>query len=130
MASRLSLTWCTEPAVIRADANELEQVVLNLVTNARDALEGLHNPRITLRTRREETRVVLEVCDNGPGVPQDCVSRIFDPFFTTKEVGKGTGLGLSISFGIVTRYGGVPRIPNRKRRRIYNHSAFRDIDAR
>ncbi len=96
----------TAPLAVRADANELEQVVLNLVTNARDALEGHQAPCITLRSRREETRVVLEVCDNGAGVPDECISRIFDPFFTTKEVGKGTGLGLSISFSILARYGG------------------------
>ncbi|HLK57431.1 MAG TPA: PAS domain S-box protein [Chthonomonadaceae bacterium] len=103
----VDLALCAEPAVVCADSNELEQVVLNLVINARDALEGHPDARITLRSRQTEGQVALEVCDNGPGVPQALVSRIFDPFFTTKEAGKGTGLGLSISHNILTRYGGT-----------------------
>jgi PAS domain S-box-containing protein len=103
----VDLELCSEGVEVRADANELEQVVLNLITNARDALAEHPDARITVRSRREAAQVVLEVRDNGPGVPPDHASRIFDPFFTTKEVGKGTGLGLSISYNILTRYGGT-----------------------
>ena len=94
-------------AVVRGDANELEQVFLNLITNARDVLEGRPEPRLTIRSRQDGGRVTLEFRDNGPGVPAAIADRIFDPFFTTKEVGRGTGLGLSISHGIVEKHGGT-----------------------
>jgi PAS domain S-box-containing protein len=103
----VELALCPEPLNVHADASELEQVVLNLVTNARDALEGRPDARITLRSRQEGERILLEVCDNGPGVPQEYINRIFDPFFTTKDIGKGTGLGLSISYNILSRFGGT-----------------------
>jgi PAS domain S-box-containing protein len=95
------------PLEVLADANELEQVVLNLITNARDALENRPDARITLRTHAEDGRIVLEVRDNGTGIPEEFADRILDPFFTTKEAGKGTGLGLSISHNILIRYSGT-----------------------
>ncbi len=101
---------------IWGDRNRLEQILINLILNARDALEeqraGQASPGredlITVRSfrDRETGRVVVTVSDNGPGMSQEVISRIFEPFFTTKEVGKGTGLGLSISYGIVRDYGG------------------------
>jgi histidine kinase len=94
---------------IKGDWGRLEQVIINLVLNARDAIEEkwgekeqCHGERtITMKTREENHRVVLEVCDTGCGVPAGLTDKIFEPFFTTKEVGKGTGLGLSISYGFV-----------------------------
>ncbi|MBA4358729.1 MAG: PAS domain-containing sensor histidine kinase, partial [Desulfovibrio sp.] len=99
---------------ILADPNRLEQVFMNLLLNARDAIEdkcagiacGPRDRRITLRTRARRRTVMAEVADTGVGIPRDIASRIFEPFFTTKQVGKGTGLGLSISYGIVQDYGG------------------------
>ena len=82
------------------EPNKLEQVVLNLVVNARDALNevpGLEHPTITFKLAIQDRELVLEVCDNGCGIPDAIKSKIFDPFFTTKEVGKGTGLGLAVS---------------------------------
>ncbi|BBP44108.1 sensor histidine kinase [Thiosulfativibrio zosterae] len=82
------------------EPNKLEQVVLNLVVNARDALNempALEHPKITFRIAVQESELVLEICDNGCGIPDAIKSKIFDPFFTTKEVGKGTGLGLAVS---------------------------------
>ncbi|MBW1695861.1 MAG: PAS domain S-box protein [Deltaproteobacteria bacterium] len=95
--------------IIWGDWGRLEQVVINLVLNARDAIEEKWDGKepanaqrkITIRTREEKDRVVLEVCDTGTGVPEGLVDKIFEPFFTTKEVGKGTGLGLSISYRFV-----------------------------
>jgi signal transduction histidine kinase len=83
---------------------ELEQVVLNLLVNAVQALEGPGT--VTVRTTSRDDEVVIQVADDGRGIPPDHVERIFDPFFTTKPVGVGTGLGLSISHEIVRRHGG------------------------
>ncbi len=86
---------------IQGHGSELNQVWTNLIDNAADALEGRENPQITLRTRTEGKWVVVEVEDNGPGIPPEHQSKVFDAFFTTKPVGKGTGLGLDISYNIV-----------------------------
>jgi two-component system NtrC family sensor kinase len=89
---------------VRCYPGQLNQVFLNLLMNACDALE--REGRITIRTRAHDGGVQLEFEDDGPGIPEDVRSRIFDPFFTTKPVGVGTGLGLSLSHGIVERHGG------------------------
>jgi two-component system, cell cycle sensor histidine kinase and response regulator CckA len=99
------------PAVL-GDANELEQVLLNLITNARDALQGCDGAKVSLRTSDEDGFTVLEFRDNGPGVPEKLVQHIFDPFFTTKEPGKGTGLGLSISQSIIRKHKGTLEVRN------------------
>lgn len=107
--------------IIEGDWGRLEQVITNLVLNARDAIEekwGEKNQphsekKITLKTRETEDRVMVEVCDTGTGMPNGLTDKIFDPFFTTKEVGKGTGLGLSISYGFVKDCKGNIRVaPN------------------
>ncbi|MFP3869597.1 MAG: sensor histidine kinase [Syntrophobacteria bacterium] len=98
---------------ILADENRIEQVMVNLVNNARDAMEAktrLGVPGdaniLTVRSSLEDDQVVVSVSDTGVGIPEALRERIFEPFFTTKEVGKGTGLGLSISYGIVRDYDG------------------------
>jgi signal transduction histidine kinase len=80
---------------------ELNQVWTNLIDNAIDAMEG--RGRLRLRTARDADAVVVEVGDEGPGIPQEIQKRIFEPFFTTKDVGKGTGLGLDVSYRIVVK---------------------------
>jgi len=84
---------------IEAYASELNQVWTNIIDNAIDAMNG--RGEISLRTYAEDNRVVVEIADNGPGIPEQIRSRIFEPFFTTKPVGQGTGLGLHISHDIV-----------------------------
>jgi histidine kinase len=99
---------------IMADKNRIEQVFINLVLNARDAIEArqaaadgqLGEMGLHVRSRLEGGHVTVAFGDTGCGIPEAILPRIFDPFFTTKEVGKGTGLGLSISYGIVRDYGG------------------------
>lgn len=94
---------------IHADEILLQQVFLNLFSNARDALDAMNGrsgKKIVLTIFLEEGEVVYRIEDNGPGVPPENRARIFDPFFTTKPPGKGTGLGLSLSYGIVKEHDG------------------------
>jgi two-component system NtrC family sensor kinase len=94
-----------EIPTITCAPSQINQVFLNLITNAVQALPPA-NGAITLTTRAQAEGVVVEVADNGKGIPPDVLPKIFDPFFTTKEAGKGTGLGLSISYKIVQQHGG------------------------
>ena len=113
----IAVDWELDPdqPTILADPNRLEQVFINLLVNARDAIEDKCSAKecvpadriITLRTRSNTRSVITEVVDTGPGIPKDVVGRIFEPFFSTKEVGRGTGLGLSICYDIVTDYDGT-----------------------
>jgi signal transduction histidine kinase/ActR/RegA family two-component response regulator len=96
---------------VSADVQQIQQVILNLLVNAEQAIEDAHcGDRIAFTTRKDGDRVVLTIEDNGPGMPADVRTRIFEPFFTTKEVGRGTGLGLSICYGIVTEHDGTIRV--------------------
>jgi PAS domain S-box-containing protein len=92
--------------LIHADMNQLNQVIINLVINAIDAMEK--KGTITFRTYRDkpDKMVYLEISDTGSGIPEEHLSKVFDPFFSTKELGKGTGLGLSTAYGIVKENGG------------------------
>lgn len=90
----------------RGNPGHVQQIVMNLVQNAIDALEETADPQITLTIFERDGAVVLHVSDNGPGVPDAVAHSVFDPFFTTKSVGKGTGLGLSISHKIAEEHGG------------------------
>ncbi len=94
---------------IMADKNRLEQIFLNLVTNARDAMDEKDRKALkilTIATKREKEDVVIVVSDTGVGMPKAIKERVFEPFFTTKEVGKGTGLGLSITYNLVKDFHG------------------------
>jgi signal transduction histidine kinase len=92
---------------IWANASEVQQLLLNIVINAEQALVTIDPPRtITIRSSAAEHDVRLEIADNGPGIPEDIRARVFDPFFTTKPEGVGTGLGLSICYGIARDHGG------------------------
>lgn len=94
---------------IMADSNKLEQVLLNLTVNARQAIEEKGEPggKVTIKSFSDRGKVAISVSDTGPGIPEQVLDKIFEPFFTTKKVGVGTGLGLSISYGIVQDYGGT-----------------------
>ena len=98
---------------IFADPHQIQQVLLNLIINAEQAMLSAHGRgTLVVRTWHEADRelVVLEVNDDGPGVPTDVQARVFDPFFTTKDVGKGTGLGLTVAYAIVQEHGGRIRL--------------------
>ncbi|MFT3926234.1 MAG: ATP-binding protein [Myxococcales bacterium] len=120
----LELSLSKEPLLIRADPGQIEQVVLNLVVNARDAATP-EGGNITLRTLRDGGPrkqnssgrfAVLEVSDNGMGMPKDVQDRIFEPFFTTKDVGKGSGLGLFTVWGTVAQMGGSIEVKSAPRK--------------
>jgi histidine kinase len=107
----IEIFWDLEldPPLILADPDRLEQVFVNLLINARDAIDEnqqSYQPRkgakkISLKTRSHGKEITVEISDTGPGIEDAILERIFEPFFTTKKVGQGTGLGLSISYGII-----------------------------
>jgi len=111
----VSMELCEDLPLILAEENRLEQVFINLLINARDAVEKKweagrpegERKKITLATLLEPQGVTVKIGDNGTGIPKAILDKIFEPFFTTKKVGKGTGLGLSISYGIVRDYDGT-----------------------
>jgi two-component system cell cycle sensor histidine kinase/response regulator CckA len=116
---RLRLSEQTLPATVRADPGQIEQVIVNLAVNARDAMHGKGDLDITLsllsgkdvaalgyRIMPGIDHVVIEVRDSGAGIPPEIAGKIFEPFFTTKKLGEGTGLGLSTAYGIVKQSGG------------------------
>ncbi|MCD6552517.1 MAG: response regulator [Anaerolineae bacterium] len=90
---------------VLADANQLQQVFVNIIINARDAMPRGGTLRLITRSLGDEVHIIFS--DTGIGIPPENIKRIFDPFFTTKEVGQGTGLGLSVSYGIVEQHGGT-----------------------
>lgn len=113
---------CKHELVIKGDSTQLQQVLLNMINNARDALDGINNPLISLRVEAFEAdesfikkhslnagnqfaHIIVE--DNGCGIPEDQITHLFEPFFTTKEIGLGTGLGLSMAFGTIQSHHGV-----------------------
>ncbi|MFT5240378.1 MAG: two-component system NtrC family sensor kinase [Candidatus Promineifilaceae bacterium] len=92
---------------ILGDPNQLQQVFLNIVNNARQALEDVGTGgHLTIETLTAGGRVIIKIEDDGPGIRPKNLDKLFDPFFTTKDVGKGTGLGLSVSYGIIKEHGG------------------------
>ena len=95
-----------DPGRVRGHAGQINQVFMNLLTNAAQALSGRDKATITIETRGDTNEVEVKIIDNGPGIPPEVLPRIWDPFFTTKDVGEGTGLGLSIVHELVERHGG------------------------
>ena len=91
----------------------IQQVIINLVLNALDAVAEVPEPRITVATRSHDSVCVIEVTDNGRGIAPENLSRVFEPFFTTKPVGRGTGLGLSISYSLIERNHGRLEVASR-----------------
>ncbi len=117
----ITVIWSLEDSlpVILADSVKLEQVFINLLLNARDAIVTRHEneeqtflKQIQITTFENNAQVVVTISDTGTGVPEDLIDKIFEPFFTTKKVGKGTGLGLSITYGIVRESNGNIRVAN------------------
>ncbi len=109
----VELDVSAQRAVVMGNPIQLEQVLINLLTNARDALVESPRKIIHISCEVRDGVVDLAFSDTGPGIPEGLERRIFDPFFTTKEVGRGTGLGLSITYGIIKEHGGTIAVANR-----------------
>ena len=109
----VELELCPDELLVVANPIQLEQVFINLLTNARDALTDSRRKTIRIASSRDEERIRIAFSDTGPGIPPELQQRIFDPFFTTKEVGTGTGLGLSITYSILKEYGGDISVESR-----------------
>lgn len=93
--------------LVLVDSSQIQQVLLNMINNAQEAIEAGGQPgRIQISTETRTPNIRITIQDNGPGIPREHMRRLFDPFFTTKEVGKGTGLGLSLCYGYVKDHGG------------------------
>jgi len=126
---RVSAAYGQGVPAAQGDVHQLQQVFLNLILNAEQAILGSRVGdqrvgdaiRVTtgVRVDQDQTWVVITVADNGPGIPRDVLPRIFEPFFTTKKVGEGTGLGLSVSYGIIQQHGGRLSVESRP-----GHTAF------
>lgn len=104
---RLSVRFPDSAILALCDANRMEQVVINLVGNALDAMAGKPSPEIEITAEIRETTIRLQIRDHGPGLTDEALVHLFEPFFTTKEAGHGLGLGLAISAGIVRDFGGT-----------------------
>jgi C4-dicarboxylate-specific signal transduction histidine kinase len=110
----VALCLCHSNPVVEGNRIQLEQVFLNLLSNAKDSVAGMSNPNIRVATWVAGATTHVAIEDNGKGIPSDVLPKIFDPFFTTKAVGQGTGLGLSIVYGIVREHGGAILAENRQ----------------
>lgn len=99
-------TFDTTLPPVKAMIGELNQVWTNIIDNALDAMEGRSGSTLEIKTERDKEFVKVSITDNGPGIPEEIISRIFDPFYTTKEMGKGTGLGLDVVSRIVKQHHG------------------------
>jgi len=96
-----------QPLLVLANSVRLEQVFINLLSNAMDAMRGCEQRLLSLSVRRSGEFVIVEIADTGGGIAPEHIQSLFDPFFTTKDIGEGLGLGLSISYGIVREFGGT-----------------------
>lgn len=88
------------------DASQIERVIMNMIINAAEAMDGEGKLILTTRSALDGESVALEFSDTGPGISEENIEKIFDPFFTTKDVGHGTGLGLAISYGVIKAHKG------------------------
>ncbi|MGS0541958.1 sensor histidine kinase [Pseudomonas sp. Y5-11] len=119
----------TRPAWVRGDAIRLEQVLINLLRNALDAMQGKPCKRLEIRLEADEQLWRLSVIDNGGGIAEEHLNQVFDPFFTTKPVGDGLGLGLAVSFAIVHESGGRLSVENGEAGAVFALTLPIDLEA-
>lgn len=107
---KLKKNFASSLPMISGNANQIQQVLLNLMINAQQAMEGSPGEVTVTTLSLDSSHVQVQISDNGSGIPEDVQAKIFEPFFTTKEVGKGTGLGLSVSYGIIKEHKGEIKV--------------------
>ena len=107
---QLEAKLATDLPPITGNANQLQQVLMNLVINAQQALDGQRGTVRIVTSLSSPDRVEIRVSDTGPGIPKEIQEKLFEPFFTTKPAGKGTGLGLSVTYGIIRDHKGEIRV--------------------
>ena len=107
---KLNRNFASSLPMISGNANQIQQVLLNLMINAQQAMEGSPGEVTVTTLSLDSSHVQVQISDNGSGIPEDVQAKIFEPFFTTKEVGKGTGLGLSVSYGIIKEHNGEIKV--------------------
>lgn len=107
---KLQRNFASSLPMISGNANQIQQVLLNLMINAQQSMEGSPGEVTITTLSLDSSHVQVQISDNGPGIPEDLQAKIFEPFFTTKEVGKGTGLGLSVSYGIIKEHNGEIKV--------------------
>jgi two-component system NtrC family sensor kinase len=112
LGTRVELDLDESVAKIEADADQIQQVLINLIMNAAESMEP-KGGSLVVQTRTVEDEVLIEIRDEGCGIPESDLPRIFDPFFTTKEEGQGVGLGLSVVYGIIDAHGGSLEVKSR-----------------
>ena len=103
---QISTDYDPQVPTMELDAKKIRQVFINLLMNAKHAVDQRGDIKITTGFDREADRIQVKIMDNGRGIDKENLSRVFDPFFTTKPTGEGTGLGLSVSYGIIQNHGG------------------------
>jgi signal transduction histidine kinase len=107
---KLKKNFASSLPMISGNANQIQQVLVNLMINAQQAMEGSPGEVTVTTLSLDSSHVQVQIRDNGSGIPEDIQAKIFEPFFTTKEVGKGTGLGLSVSYGIIKEHKGEIKV--------------------
>ena len=111
-SAKVDVTFFDDEILVRAGHVRLQQVLVNLIINALDAMKGKNDKKILINISQIKKQVIIKVIDFGDGIKSENINNIFDPFFTTKEVGEGLGLGLSISFNIIKDFGGRLSVKN------------------
>ena len=111
---RLKLDLDDSLPLLPADVQQINHVLMNIILNAADAMEGKGTLEVRTKLLEEKRMALVEICDSGPGIDEELLLKIFDPFFTTKEEGKGTGLGLSMAYGIIQTHKGRLYATNRE----------------
>jgi signal transduction histidine kinase len=111
----LDINLSDEKLWLYGNEGKLQQAIMNLMTNARDAIRSMPEPMISISTSVDENMIVINVSDNGPGIPEEFKERVFNSFFTTKEKGKGTGIGLPLTYQIVQEHGGDIKFSSTKK---------------
>ena len=111
---QIELSGLDHSLEVMAGDIRLQQVFVNIVSNALDSMKSCQQKLLSITVFEQEDKVLTEISDTGSGIPEALIGQVFDPFYSTKPVGEGMGLGLSLTYGIVDQFGGKIKIKNRE----------------